>query len=486
VTYGHWLDRATSAIHAAEQAAATSRAAGHGDAAATIASRNLAYRRLVHLTDQLGGRPPAEVTTKTAEYLANSDTRLATTSPARVLGVGLRAAIADRAPAPAGDPPGGELPRHLDAAAAALGIAGDILASHLGPPTRPARTPEGQAVANGAGHGGAWADLAHLAGQLIELDRRLPAWLSRGRPQRTLRPVYQPAIDRMRWWTRSRYPTILQGIADRSTGQSVLRLLELAPPIERSAGPGQVGSLRDVIGVLDAARVWLHRYPGRARHSHAVAATRIAVTITTDAARLGPAGPVDAGPYAYQWSQVARRLQPLTGLDGGRTDPLVQELDAAADWLRGRVRAQLAAPAQTRAMLDAEWHAALPKILGKLPGLAAQLNHAVAAAARQGHLCVPQSELDLSTTTRGIFYAKSRWRKATAADDQVQELRDRLDIAARVPTNRERALRQALGDPAALARDAYPQRPARPQAAYEVHAATSGVAARSRGRPRGR
>jgi hypothetical protein len=164
----------------------------------------------------------------------------------------------------------------------------------------------------------------------------------------------------------------------------------------------------------------------------------------------------------------------------------VQELDAAADWLRGRVRAQLAAPAQTRAMLDAEWHAALPKILGKLPGLAAQLNHAVAAAARQGHLCVPQSELDLSTTTRGIFYAKSRWRKATAADDQVQELRDRLDIAARVPTNRERALRQALGDPAALARDAYPQRPARPQAAYEVHAATSGVAARSRGRPRGR
>jgi hypothetical protein len=94
---------------------------------------------------------------------------------------------------------------------------------------------------------------------------------------------------------------------------------------------------------------------------------------------------------------------------------------------------------------------------GRLPGLAAQLNQVVGAAVTQGQVCVSQSELDLSAPRRGIFLAKARWRRATADDDEVQALRHELALAAQVPADRERALRQALGNPAAIARSAFPQ-----------------------------
>jgi hypothetical protein len=424
VTYGHWLDRASTALHTAQQEAATTRAAGHGDAAATITARNIVYQRLVSLADQLGGGASrTEATIRAAEHLVNSNARVAATNPGRLMGVGLRAAIADPAPAPPTGVTGGELARHLANAADALGLAADTLASHLGPPNQPARTPEGYALAAGAGQPGAWADLAKLASCMIEVDRRLPAWLSRGRSPRTLRAVYQPAVDRVRWWTRSRYPTILTEIAGQASGESVLRLLDTAPSTELSSAARQVSSLDGVTDVLDTARAWLHQYPGRAHYAYLVAATRLAVLISNSAVRIDPDGPLDTRSYAYRWAQVAKRLERLTGLDQASPDALLQELDAASDWMRLRARAQMADHSYQGLQSSLDWRTAQPRLLGKLPGLAAQLDRAVAAGTTRGHLCVTQSELDMSRSSRGIFYAKARWRKAKPSDEEVRALR---------------------------------------------------------------
>lgn len=464
MTYGHWLDQATTALHTARDAAATTRAAGHGDAATTITARNLVYHRLANIADQLGGTPRTEGTIRAAEHLINSNTRVAATAASRLMGVGLRAAIAEPAPAAPAGITTGELTHQLTNAADALGLAGDILASHLGSLDRPARTPEGYALAAGAGQTGACADLAQLASHMIEIDRQLPAWLSRGRTPRTLRAVYQPAIDRVRWWTRSRYPSLLNEIAGQANGESVLRMLNTAPSTELSTAARQVNSIGDVADVLDTARAWLHQHPGRAQYAHLVAATRLAVVISNSAARIDPNGTLDTRSYVHRWAQVAKKLQPLTGLDQANPDTLLQALDTASDWLRQQARTHLADPNQ-RAQPNPNWQAAQPQLLGKLPGLATQLDRALAAATIRGHLCVNQSELDSSRTRRGIFYAKARWRKAKPDNDEVRALRGRLETAARAPVDREQALRRALGDPVALARSSYTTSPDRAPAA---------------------
>jgi hypothetical protein len=187
-----------------------------------------------------------------------------------------------------------------------------------------------------------------------------------------------------------------------------------------------------------------------------VAATRLAVLISNSAARIDPDGPLDTRSYAYRWGQVAKRLERLTGLDQASPDALLQELDTASDWMRQQVRAQMAAHAYQGHQSDLDWRTAQPRLLGKLPGLAAQLDRAVAAGTNRGHLCVTQSELDKSQTRQGIFYAKARWRKAKPSDDEVRALRARLANAARAPIDHEQALRRALGDPVALARSSYP------------------------------
>jgi hypothetical protein len=142
----------------------------------------------------------AHVVSGLADQLVNSSRRLGATSPSRLLGVGLRAAYLDLpTPTPAGAASQVDtVALHLTTAADNLGTAADLLAGNLGHPRGRPRTPEGQAIAAGAGHRGAMADLARIATEMIDVDRRLVAWLARGRPARTLRPVYEAAAPRRR------------------------------------------------------------------------------------------------------------------------------------------------------------------------------------------------------------------------------------------------------------------------------------------------
>jgi hypothetical protein len=129
---------------------------------------------------------------------------------------------------------------------------------------------------------------------------------------------------------------------------------------------------------------------------------------------------------------------------------------AANDWLHHQLRLRK----ETDSPSTQHWHHALSTMQGKMPALAAKLNHVVGAAVTQGQVCVPQAELDMTAPRRGIFHAKTRWRQATPTDDAIQALRRELDLATQVPADRERALRQALGNPVAIARSAFAQPPA--------------------------
>src|SRR5690606_40184901 len=66
----------------------------------------------------------------------------------------------------------------------------------------------------------------------------------------------------------------------------------------------------------------------------------------------------------------------------------------------------------------------------------------------------------MTTARHGILVAKAQWSRVTLTDRAVQNLRSELNGAARVPVGHERALRQTLGDPVAIARIAFAQPPA--------------------------
>jgi hypothetical protein len=458
VTYGQLLDRASDALRAASEAVGDTGATGHASVAATVTARTRAYQQLVRLVDQIGGPLSHSVSVPIAEQLVNSNRRLGATGPSRLLGVGLRAAYLDLSThTPAAASEVGTVAPHLTAAADNLGIAADLLAGHLGHPRGRPRTPEGQAIAAGAGHRGAVADLARIATDMIDADRRLLGWLARGRPARTLRPVYEPATDRLRWWTRSPYPRLLRRVADSSPGESVLRLLDTAPATERSTGPRPVASLSDVLYTLDSTRAWLEEHPQTTHLAHARAAARLAVTITRGAADSTPHN-LDAGADAHRWQGIAKKLQDLVELEAGNRDHLVAELTAANDWLHHQLRTPQAVRAAGRGN-DPTWREVLSTLKGRLPALAKQINGVIAAATTQGQLCVPQAELDMSASRRGVFMAKPSWRQATPTDRPIEAIRRELHGAARVPADHEHALRQALGNPAALARLAFAHPP---------------------------
>jgi hypothetical protein len=230
----------------------------------------------------------------------------------------------------------------------------------------------------------------------------------------------------------------------------VLRLLEPAPVTDRSTGPRPVGSLRDVLHTLDTTRAWLQQHPQQAHLAHARAAARLAVTI----AHGVPGGRTGGPTNARRWEQIARKLHDLTELGDARSDHLLHELEAAQGWLHHQLGAHQAADPTAG---DPNWRDAVSTLQGRLPALAEQIDRYISVATSRGQLCVPQAELDMNGPRRGIYYAKAGWRRATPTDDPIQTLRSALYRAAQVPADREKALRQALGNPAAIARASFAQ-----------------------------
>jgi len=461
VTYGHFLDRAAAALHTA-RAAASGRVPGHADAAAAVAGRAHLYHGLSRLVGLLAGRTQlGPVTLAAADHLVNSPRRVAAAGPAGVLSTGLRAATAGWA---AGTAPPARAAESAVAlawrqSADAVAAAGDILASHLGG-RGPARTPEGRAIILGAGRAAALADIAALALAAVAADRRMPRWLTGRGTDRTLHTVYRPATDRIRWWTGSGYPAALRGIAastaGETAGQSVLRLLEVAPATEQSPPIRPVTSLSDVAAVLQVARAWLMQHPGDMQLRHLCAATRLAITIAAVHQRLGGGDhPTDPGWQLDRWRAVATWLPRFT--DGGATRPpprLVVQLDAATDWLHTHLTADLAAvPAAVPVDRAPDGRV---QLLGALPGLADALRVGLLALAAPADARFPPrlyargAAIDLeSTPRRGIFYARARWEPAGLDHDDLQILLGRL--RSLTPADPDTALTHTLNPTASQA-----------------------------------
>jgi len=448
MTYGHFLDQAAAALQAVRAAAATGRVPGHRDAAAAVAGRDRLYRGLNRLVGLLAGRTQlGPVTLAAADHLVNSSRRIAAAGPVGVLSTGLRAATGGRWAGGTGPPAEAAesaVARAWRQAADAVAAAGDILASHLGG-RGPACTPEGRTIALGGGRAAALADIAALAVAAIDVDRRMPRWLTGHGNDRTLYTIHRAAVDRIRWWTSGGYPAALRGIAASAAGQSVLRLLEVAPATEQSPPARPVTALSDVAAVLHVARAWLMQHPGDIQLRHLSAATRLAVTVTAAHQRLGVDDhPADPGWQHNRWRAVATLLPRFTDLGATRPPPpLVGQLDAAADWLHTHLAAVSAAGRVDRAPDG------LGRLLGTLPGLADALRVGVLALAAPADARFPPRlyargaaiELE-STPRRGIFYARARWEPAGLDHDDVQVLLGRL--RSLTPADPDTALTQAL------------------------------------------
>ena len=145
--------------------------------------------------------------------------------------------------------------RSLIAAADSLGVAGDILASHLHPGMR---TPEGVAIRAGGGVVPAAVDLARVASDLIAVDLAVPGWLQRAND--SLDAVAQPLIDATHRTTSGTLPYVLGDVrAIRPSGPALLTDLIAVPAID---GPdADIHTTADAATRLRAARTWLWRNP---------------------------------------------------------------------------------------------------------------------------------------------------------------------------------------------------------------------------------
>ncbi|SCF29088.1 hypothetical protein GA0074696_4135 [Micromonospora purpureochromogenes] len=177
MSFGQWHSEALEALSTASAAIGRDRPRTAADVNATVTARSALFTQLARVTELLvGGRPAAEVPDRAgaAAILARRGQVLTQ------FYVGLRAAaIVDRRFPPASIAVSTEPARSLRRAADAVGVMGDILASHV-PPGRGPCTPEGLAIRAGGGVQSGLAKIARLTVHAATIDIALPGWLDHG------------------------------------------------------------------------------------------------------------------------------------------------------------------------------------------------------------------------------------------------------------------------------------------------------------------
>ncbi|WP_249715124.1 hypothetical protein [Rhizomonospora bruguierae] len=300
--------------------------------------------------------------------------------------------------------------RHLESAAEAIAVAGEILTGHA-PPAREPLTPEGVAIRAGAGRKAGLADIAALTKDMLTIDAGLPEWLSSS--HRLAYGAFETVADEARW-TSSGYLTevVHQVMSDAGDAPSLLHLLEPLPvPTSRRA-------IRDgttARSSLVAARDWMHRNPGEVRASHLAEATQAALAVSA------LASPGAVGADWRSWSAAAHAAGQLHGTPPhGPAAQMARELDLVKGWVRpGPPRPGHLTGRGSR--LEA-----IDKLAGVLPSLAEVLRAATQKAARNGHFFV-LGRRELERVPRSLVYhAVARWRVAQPDDEQVYRLRSAL------------------------------------------------------------
>ncbi|MEU8088623.1 hypothetical protein AB0B57_34050 [Micromonospora sp. NPDC049101] len=386
------------------------------DINAAVIARSAIYTQLARVTALLvGGRPVVEAPdrARAAAILARYGQKLTQ------LYVGLQAAaIVDRqfpaSPVTRVAGPARSLRRAVDA----VGVIGDILASHV-PPGQTPRTPEGLAVRAGGGVQSGLADVARLTSAMIMIDTALPGWLDQGRGHLT--EIYRPAAEAARWTASSRLSAVAGELMASGRGHPRLHGLDVARPPSNPAPV--VSTADDAVAAVSAARTWMWQNPSELTSVHLQLGTQLGLAVHA----LSSSGdPTMIG----GWRQAA-----IAAADLRATPPVGAACDTAAEltevlrWLRSLGTGERGdRHLRQIARLNAE-----------LPFMAATLHKGLSAALQRRDLFVRDEGVLLRPAGSLVFRAAERWRPAINGDDVVQDLARALIQRQDVNNDREQA-----------------------------------------------
>lgn len=402
MTVGQWYNEAHRALRTASTAMGRSRAMAAADINAAVIARSAIYTQLARATAVLvGGRPAAEVPdrARATAILARHGQTLTQ------LYVGLQsAAVVDRdyPPSPAAMVTGPA--RSLRRAVDAIGVIGDILASHV-PPGQTPRTPEGLAIQAGGGVQSGLADIARLTSAAIMIDIALPGWLDQRRGH--LIEIYRPAAEAARWTASSRLSAVARELIALGRGHPRLHGLDVArPPLNPAPAVSNAG---DAVAAVSAARTWMWQNPSELTSVHLQLGTQLGLAVhilssTGDPEMIGG------------WRQAA-----IAAADLRATPPVGPACDTAAEltevlrWLRSLSTGDRGEPGGRH----------LPQIArlnAELPFMAATLHKGLSAALQRRDLFVKDEGVLQRPAGSLVFRAAERWRPAVRGDDVVQDL----------------------------------------------------------------
>lgn len=410
MTYGNWLSRAHDELTRAQARLPSDPAVTLDDVGATVVARQRVYARLAKLVELVvGGQPArADIDRGTVDVALRMQAGDHTTR----LYLGLTAAArSDRQAAPA-TPPICRVGRHLESAAEAIAVAGEILAGHT-PPAREPLTPEGVAIRAGAGRKAGLADIAVLTTDMLAIDAGLPEWLSGS--HRLAYGAFETVAEEARW-TSNGYLTevVHQMISAAGDAPSLLHLLEPPPPVPvgRRAISDGASALRSLV----ATRDWMHRNPGEVRVMHLAKATQAALAVSA------LASPGAVGADWRSWSAAAHAAGQLHGTPphGPAAAQTARELDLVTRWVRP------GPPRPGHVTSRGSRLEAIDKLAAVLPSLSEVLRVATQTAARNRHFFV-LGRRQLERVPRSLVYhAVARWCVAQPDDEQVYRLRSAL------------------------------------------------------------
>lgn len=399
MTIGQWHHEASQALRAAATAMDRRPANTAADLNAAVTARSAIYAQLARATELLvGGRPTVEVPdrVRASAILTRRGQRLTQ------LYVGLRAAtIVDRQFPPSAAPVIAEPARSLRRCADAVGVIGDILASHV-PPGQIPRTPEGLAIRAGGGVQSGLADIARLTIEAVMVDIALPGWLNGGRDHFT--EIYRPAVEAARWTANSRLSAAARELISLGRGQTQLHGLDVARcPL--SPVPG-VRTVEDAVAAVSAARTWMWQNPRELTAVHLQLGTQLGLAVHVLANNGDPR-------LIGGWRQAA-----IAAADLRAAHPVGPARDTAAElaevlrWLRSR----------GHKTSDARHDQQVVRLNSELPFMAATLHKGLSTALQRRELLVKDEGVLQRPAGSLVFRAAERWRPAVRSDEVVQDL----------------------------------------------------------------
>ncbi|MFF0097717.1 hypothetical protein ACFYO8_00155 [Micromonospora sp. NPDC005257] len=398
MTIGHWHRRAERALRAAATAMGQQPPDTAADINAVVNARGAVYAQMTRTTELLaGGRPAVERLDRAgAEVLMARHGQRLTQFYA-----GLQAAtLIDRQFPPSRSAATAGPARTLRRAADAIGVIGDILASHVPPGQRPP-TPEGFAIRQGGGVPSGLADVARLTSSLVVLDMALPAWLDHGPAH--LIEIYRPVAEAARWTANSGLSRTARELIAAGRGQPSLHGLDVArSPLDPAP---DIRTVDDAVAAVAAARSWLWQHPRHLTGVHLQLGTQLGLAVHVATSDVTPA-------MVGGWRRAAIAATELRSTPPvGPARDAAGELAEALRWTRSHLTADPPTPARELARLSHE-----------LPFLAATLHKGLTAAVRRSELFVKAEGVLTRPAGSVVFRAVQRWRPAVIYDDAIQDL----------------------------------------------------------------